>query len=298
MKDNKPIGDIVDQFVYDFAGDLDYISLMHRKCAKDKGLRIKDDTVVSEEDVAGGEVCAACGHPGEEHDPEACLHPNCTCAKFVTRTAIDEANEPRIPDLRQDYDEKAEVLDGTLYRKGTTIQVWWTHDVKGNRLTPSVRETWQTPDLTNAKRNFKDMKVRFNEEMDESQQLSTMPPVNEMLPEPGELNPVKETADAAVAISKNESVMRKRFGTVVLDMLGEDAPPKSKIKKYPVTMNGKTIYVTVPPREEDEVDEHIVKHGSGYRLVSHKGKNLGDFSSKAAAGKHEGEVEWFKKHKG
>jgi hypothetical protein len=45
-----------------------------------------------------------------------------------------------------------------------------------------------------------------------------------------------------------------------------------------------------------EVDEHIVKHGSGYRLLSHKGKNLGTFKSKAAAAKHEGEVEYFKSH--
>jgi SAM-dependent methyltransferase len=45
-----------------------------------------------------------------------------------------------------------------------------------------------------------------------------------------------------------------------------------------------------------EVDEHIVKHGSGYRLLSHKGKNLGTFSSHKAAAKHEGEVEWFKAH--
>lgn len=44
----------------------------------------------------------------------------------------------------------------------------------------------------------------------------------------------------------------------------------------------------------EQVSEHIVKHGSGYRLLSHKGKNLGDFKSKAAAAKHEGEVEYFK----
>ena len=40
--------------------------------------------------------------------------------------------------------------------------------------------------------------------------------------------------------------------------------------------------------------EHIVKHGSGYRLLSHKGKNLGTFSTKAAAKKHEREVQYFK----
>ena len=46
----------------------------------------------------------------------------------------------------------------------------------------------------------------------------------------------------------------------------------------------------------ETVTEHIVKHGSGYRLVSHTGKNLGDFDSKKAAAKHEGEVEYFKSH--
>jgi hypothetical protein len=51
-----------------------------------------------------------------------------------------------------------------------------------------------------------------------------------------------------------------------------------------------------PDIQEKEVDEHIVKHGSGYRLLSHKGKNLGDFPSHAAAAKHEGEVKWFERH--
>jgi hypothetical protein len=40
--------------------------------------------------------------------------------------------------------------------------------------------------------------------------------------------------------------------------------------------------------------EHIVKHGSGYRLLSHKGKNLGTFPTKAGAKKHEREVQYFK----
>ncbi len=42
--------------------------------------------------------------------------------------------------------------------------------------------------------------------------------------------------------------------------------------------------------------EHIEKVGSQYRLLSHKGKNLGTFDSHAAAAKHEGEVEYFKAH--
>ena len=40
--------------------------------------------------------------------------------------------------------------------------------------------------------------------------------------------------------------------------------------------------------------EHIGKVKGGYRLYSHKGKNLGTFPSKAGAEKHEREVQYFK----
>jgi hypothetical protein len=40
--------------------------------------------------------------------------------------------------------------------------------------------------------------------------------------------------------------------------------------------------------------EHIGKVKDGYRLYSHKGKNLGTFPSKAGAEKHEREVQYFK----
>jgi len=46
---------------------------------------------------------------------------------------------------------------------------------------------------------------------------------------------------------------------------------------------------------ESQVDEHIVKHGSQYRILSKKtGKNLGTFPTKAAAKKHEREIQYFK----
>jgi hypothetical protein len=41
--------------------------------------------------------------------------------------------------------------------------------------------------------------------------------------------------------------------------------------------------------------EHIVKHGNEYRILSKKtGKNMGTFPSKAAAKKHEREIQYFK----
>lgn len=42
------------------------------------------------------------------------------------------------------------------------------------------------------------------------------------------------------------------------------------------------------------INEHIVKVKGGYRLLSHEGKNLGTFPTKAAAEKHEREVQYFK----
>lgn len=43
--------------------------------------------------------------------------------------------------------------------------------------------------------------------------------------------------------------------------------------------------------------EHIIKLNNGkYRLLSHKGKNLGTFDTHSQAAKHEGEVEYFKSH--
>ena len=53
---------------------------------------------------------------------------------------------------------------------------------------------------------------------------------------------------------------------------------------------------TIQGKEFDLVAEHIVKHGSQFRLLSKKGKNLGTFPSHKAAAKHEGEVEYFKAH--
>lgn len=45
------------------------------------------------------------------------------------------------------------------------------------------------------------------------------------------------------------------------------------------------------------IREIIRKVKDGYRLYSHKGKNLGTFSSKAGAEKHEREVQYFKHKK-
>ena len=45
---------------------------------------------------------------------------------------------------------------------------------------------------------------------------------------------------------------------------------------------------------DEEIAEHIGQVKGGYRLYSHKGKNLGTFDSKAGAEKHEREVQYFK----
>lgn len=47
-------------------------------------------------------------------------------------------------------------------------------------------------------------------------------------------------------------------------------------------------------RKSKKAQDHIVKVSGGYRLLSHEGKNLGTFTSREAAEKHEREVQYFK----
>lgn len=64
-------------------------------------------------------------------------------------------------------------------------------------------------------------------------------------------------------------------------------------KGAPTAANFKSAQESV----DNEIDEHIVKIGSQYRLVSKKsGKNLGTYSSKAGAEKRERQVQYFKHH--
>ena len=49
-----------------------------------------------------------------------------------------------------------------------------------------------------------------------------------------------------------------------------------------------------PMKINEIISEHIVKVKDGYRLLSHKGKNLGTFPTKSGAQKHEREVQYFK----
>jgi hypothetical protein len=72
-----------------------------------------------------------------------------------------------IEDLRADYDEKASVDDGTLYRKGVVVQVWWGSG-RG-------KETWTAPSESEAKRNFQDMKERWTDFAGASQETNWGP---------------------------------------------------------------------------------------------------------------------------
>lgn len=59
-------------------------------------------------------------------------------------------------------------------------------------------------------------------------------------------------------------------------------------------------FVPVDPQNGDMkqfIREIIRKVKDGYRLYSHKGRNLGTFDSKSAAEKHEREVQYFKHRK-
>ena len=465
MIDNEPVGDIVDLYKYEFDGSLDYIMLLHRKCALARHMKIQGDRVVAEgfDDVGPEEpeYCVKCGkrlERGYEKPPYLCYH----CSA-----------------LREDADVRNELK--SIERKGKPAWQFREFIFQGttkehNSMAGSAQYMPADELYDKLKRGVYapgGRRVRIWKIKNESQQVGTyLQDIDEMLPEPGEdwykedfkvgakarkKRGVKEMSDAAVAISRSEGVMRtesnivnnrpitirntqdyktalakmkemedeaatgnpkatrrafrdimwgyseainkwerehtiqhegtmlKRFGNTILEMATcEDDEKdvktgKTGVKYYPVERNGKTVYVTVPPREEDEevehddedkvdehcglphevdeettqrykitrihgsldyhiidtqtgkqvgntykaddydddddneparvaansacaklnrgnVKEHIVKHGSGYRLMSHKGKNLGTFSSKAAAAKHERQVNYFKSH--
>jgi hypothetical protein len=61
--------------------------------------------------------------------------------------------KPKV-DLRQDFDEMAKVEGGTLYRKGSIIQAWWTHDGRGQPFDQPAPETWEMPDEQQAIASF------------------------------------------------------------------------------------------------------------------------------------------------
>ena len=75
-------------------------------------------------------------------------------------------------DIRPDAEESAACHDGNghVYRKGTTVQCWYDHDVRGNKfdnVNPAAartlfggcgRETWVFPDVHQAERSFSEIK--------------------------------------------------------------------------------------------------------------------------------------------
>jgi hypothetical protein len=72
-------------------------------------------------------------------------------------------NIRKIADIRPNADESCKVKDGTIYRKGATVQVWWTQDALGRPFEGDAgRETWTLEDspwgVTEAKRNYEAMK--------------------------------------------------------------------------------------------------------------------------------------------
>lgn len=65
-------------------------------------------------------------------------------------------DRPKV-DLRKDYDDVAQVTGGTLYRKGKTIQAWWTHDGRGEPFDQPTSETWIIPNEEQAIWDFNQM---------------------------------------------------------------------------------------------------------------------------------------------
>jgi hypothetical protein len=88
----------------------------------------------------------------------------------------------------------------------------------------------------------------------------------------------------------------KARGEYLLQMYGRNDPEVGRIlDKIPMNEDSISPHATDSASAIPGISEHIVKHGSQYRLLSkHGNKNLGTFPTKAAAQKHEREVQYFK----
>lgn len=84
---------------------------------------------------------------------------------------------------------------------------------------------------------------------------------------------------------------------IIKDLFGKYTAEAEQIMTNKLAPAAPTsVQMTPHPTEpQAALGEHIVKHGSQYRLLSkHGNKNLGTFPTKAAAEKHEREVQYFK----
>jgi Uncharacterized protein conserved in bacteria (DUF2213) len=83
-----------------------------------------------------------------------------------------------------------------------------------------------------------------------------------------------------------EGIVSERYGNKAMDHLKKSVD-HSRAAKAAMPFYRRIF--------NEQTQNHIVKLKSGkYRLLSHKGKNLGTFDSHDAAAKHEGQVEYFK----
>jgi hypothetical protein len=84
---------------------------------------------------------------------------------------------------------------------------------------------------------------------------------------------------------------------IIKDLFGKYTAEAEQIMTNKLAPAAPTSVQMIPHPTEPQaaLGEHIVKHGSQYRLLSkHGNKNLGTFPTKAAAEKHEREVQYFK----
>jgi hypothetical protein len=150
MDDHGPIGDVVDNYIYDVDGSLDYIELYHRQCALRRGYKIKNDTVVSE---------AVSPHPK--------LH-------FWLVSAVTEYD--RKQESKRGYNMYAlpQYL-GALDRIEDDIR-------QGASIRSAIEDHFSGPLQTFVLKWLQKQGAR----LDESQQVGEYPQVNESLPEPHE----------------------------------------------------------------------------------------------------------------
>lgn len=64
-------------------------------------------------------------------------------------------------DLRTAYDDRTNLTNGVIYRKGNIVQAWWSKNVLGETLKEPLCETWTLPDERQGQLSFQRLVERW-----------------------------------------------------------------------------------------------------------------------------------------
>lgn len=279
-----PMDDVVDAFKYDIDGDLDYIELMHRKCAKGKNYRIDADghlvgkgprkSIEEAKDVSAEKIEVI-----EKHD-----------LRYEQSLGSGEKwiDPQRRPFMwyEQMFGDKWRPIGGWVFPLETYRDAQNRYRAQGIGLREAVCTGCMGTGIYKHQGDAREYQCPYCKGSGESpypvkEDIKRVAGRFQVTDKKGQ--PVGDSHGSYSAAQKAEQNPQSKR---MLYNTADAAPGDARVAE------GRTLATF-----GQFVTETIIKHGSGWRLVSGKGSNLGDFSTKAAAHKHEAEVEYFKKHK-